>query len=101
MKKLILIVLLFISVHANAGQDLKLTLGIGTPLVIDGVLGTDIRDSNGNLWNSHDHVIGSFIITLPTNLVDYSFWHHSIITDNKDAGVTGLSITKTWAFTIW
>ncbi len=101
MGKLIFIVLFLISVHAHADQDLKITLGLGTPLIIDGLLETDIRDSNGNFWNSQNHVIGSLIIILPTNIVDYSCWHHSLLNDWRDAGVTGCSISKTVVFKIW
>ncbi len=100
MKTLILFILLLI-VQPVLAQDIKLTLGIGTPININGFLGNDIYDSNGKLWNSEQHVIGSFIIAVPLSTIDFSFWHHSLLNDANDAGVSGLTISKTWTYRVY
>ncbi len=80
---------------ANASEA-NLTLGLGSPLTGN----QDIYKSNGQNWEQGD-LIGTLIIStkcFEVAKLDCSLWHHSIITDTQDVGVTGISITKTWKF---
>ncbi len=84
---------------ANAKEsnysNFKLTLGIGTPITGN----QDIYKSNNTTWEQGDIIGTAIISTNCFSTLDCSLWHHSIIADTKDVGVTGISITKTWNFT--
>jgi len=95
MNKLIVLALLaYIAIGNVNAQEVKITLGMGTP-----IFNADIYSSNGKIWSTGD-AVGSLIITIPTNYVDLSVWHHSLIPDLYDFGVTGFSISKTFTFNL-
>ncbi len=87
--------MLLIVLHtARAEKKIKLTLGFGTPITGN----QDIYKSNSQKWEQGD-LIGTAMLSIkciPSFDIDCSLWHHSVITDMKDVGVTGFSITKTW-----
>jgi len=77
--------------QSQAGE-INITLGLSTPLGSQ-----DVSKSNGEYWESGDP-IGSLIVSTSCGYVDCNLWHHSIINDSKDVGVTGFGISKNWKF---
>ena len=90
MKKLIF-VLLLLSSSVNA-ELFKITIGLSTPIG-----NQDIHGSDGKEWHTGEY-IGSLIITKSFDYVDLNLFHHSLILDGADVGVTGLGISKTFSF---
>lgn len=80
------VLLLLISLPCSA-QDIEFRLGIGKP-----IFNNDIRDSKKRLWRQEFHTIISAQVILPFKYVDVVAWHHSILEDNNDTGVSGVSI---------
>ncbi len=95
MNKLLVLALLAFAITSNVkAQEIKVTLGIGTP-----IFNQDIFSSRGKIWKTGD-VVGSLIIMLPTKHVDYSFVHGSLFLDTKDVGVSAIFVSKTFTFNL-
>lgn len=78
-------------------KEVSLTLGIGTP-----ILSQDAYSSNNTQWEA-GNIIGSVIIATKCpylTIFDCSVWHHSLILDTKDYGVTGATISYIFKFNL-